>query len=51
MTPHTQTADVAIPELKPLQRRLLLAGGGGAVLSLLGALIETTQFLESYLVA
>ena len=51
MTPLTQTADVAIPELKPLQRRLLLAGGVGAVLSLLGALIETTQFLESYLVA
>ena len=30
MTPLTQTADVAIPELAGLQRRLLMAGAVGA---------------------
>ena len=52
MTPQlTQTADVAIPELAGLQRRLLLAGGAGAVISLIGLFIEPTQFLQSYLMA
>ena len=51
MTPLTQTADVAIPELKPLQQRLLVAGAAGGVLSLVGALLDTTQFLQSYLMA
>jgi len=51
VTPLTQTADVAIPELKDLQRRLLVAGGIGAVLSALGLLLDTTQFLQSYLMA
>src|SRR4029077_10212962 len=51
VTPLTQTADVAIPELKDLQRRLLVAGGIGAVLSAFGALLDTTQFLQSYLMA
>jgi len=46
-----QTADVAIPELKPLQRRLLVAAGGGAVLSAIGLLLNSTQFLQSYLMA
>ena len=50
MTPSlTQTADVAMPELKGLQQRLLLAGAAGAVLSLAGAVFNTTQFLQSYL--
>ena len=51
MTPLTQTADVAIPELKGLQQRLLVAGAVGAVLSALGALLNSTQFLQSYLMA
>ena len=51
MTPLTQTADVAIPELKGLQQRLLVAGAVGALLSALGALLNTTQFLQSYLMA
>jgi hypothetical protein len=49
--PLTQTADVAIPELKGLQRRLLLAGAAGAVLSLAGGFFNGTQFLQSYLMA
>ena len=33
MTPQlTQTADVAIPELAPLQRRLLIGGAAGAAI-------------------
>ena len=51
MTPLTQTADVAIPELRGLQQRLLVAGAVGALLSALGALLNTTQFLQSYLMA
>ena len=51
MTPLTQTADVAIPELKGLQQRLLVAGAVGALLSAIGALLNTTQFLQSYLMA
>ena len=52
MTPSlTQTADVAIPELKGLQDRLLLVGAVGAVLSLAGGFFNTTQFLQSYLTA
>jgi hypothetical protein len=51
VTPIMQTADVAIPELKLLQRRLVAAAGGGAVLSAIGLLLNSTQFLQSYLVA
>jgi hypothetical protein len=47
----SQTADVAIPELKRLQQRLLVAGAVGTVLSLLGLLLNATQFLQSYLIA
>jgi hypothetical protein len=46
-----QTADVAIPELKGLQQRLLIAAAIGAVLSALGLLLDATQFLQSYLMA
>src|SRR6187397_2728339 len=45
------TADVAIPELAGIQRRLLLAGGAGAVISVVGLLVNATQFYQSYLMA
>jgi hypothetical protein len=51
VTPLTQTADVAIPELAGLQRRLLVAGGAGAAVSLVGLFIDVRQFLQSYLTA
>ena len=52
MTPSiTQTADVAIPELKDLQQRLLIAGAVGAVVSVLGFLLNSRQFFQSYLMA
>ena len=51
MTPLTETADVAIPELAGWQRRLLIAGAVGAAVSLVGLLINATQFLQSYLMA
>src|SRR5947207_9125163 len=47
----TETADVAIPELARHQRRFLLAAGAGALLSLIGAVIEPAQFFQSYLMA
>ena len=51
MTPLTATADVAIPELAGLQRRLLIAGAVGAAVSLVGAFVDVRQFLQSYLMA
>lgn len=52
MTPAiTQTADVAIPELKGLQQRMLIAGAVGAVISVLGFLLNSRQFFQSYLMA
>jgi hypothetical protein len=51
MTPLTQTADVAIPELAGLQRRLLVAGGVGAVVSAIGWFVDPRQFYQSYLMA
>jgi len=51
MSPYRETADVAIPELAGLQRRFLLIGAAGAVVSLLGAFLNLTQFLQSYLMA
>src|SRR4029453_18186323 len=47
----TQTADAAIPELARHQRTLLLAGAVGAVVSLGGAFLNFTQFMQSYLMA
>ena len=49
MSPLTQTADVAIPELAGLQRRVLIAGAVGAVVSAIGWLVDTRQFYQSYL--
>jgi hypothetical protein len=51
MTRLTQTADVAIPELAGLQRRFLIAGGAGALVSAIGWFIDTRQFYQSYLMA
>jgi hypothetical protein len=51
VTPLTQTADVAIPELAGLQRRLLLAGAVGAAVSLVGLITNIQQFMQSYLMA
>jgi hypothetical protein len=51
VTPLTETADVAIPELAGLQRRLLVAGAVGGAVSLVGLLIDVRQFLQSYLMA
>ena len=45
------TADVEVPELAPLQRRLFIAGGMGALISLAGVWLDPTQFLQSYLAA
>ena len=51
MTRLTETADVAIPELAGLQRRLLVAGAVGGAVSLVGLLVDVRQFLQSYLMA
>jgi hypothetical protein len=51
MTPLAETSDVAIPELKGHQQRLLVAGAVGAALSTIGLLLNPTQFLQSYLMA
>jgi hypothetical protein len=51
VTPLAETADVAIPELKRLQQRLFVAGAVGVGLSMLGLLLDATQFFQSYLVA
>src|SRR3954468_4640937 len=46
-----ETADELIPELASLQRRLLLAGAAGAVISAIGWFLNATQFFQSYLMA
>src|SRR5215472_388348 len=46
-----QTADELIPDLRRLQRPLLLAGVAGFVVSAIGGLFNPTQFFQSYLVA
>jgi hypothetical protein len=51
MTPLAETADVAIPELAGLQRRLIIAGAVGAGVSVLGLLFDARQFFQSYLMA
>ena len=51
MTPLTETADVAIPELAGLQRRVLIAGAVGAAISLAGLFLDVRQFMQSYLMA
>jgi hypothetical protein len=44
-----QTADELIPALRDYQRRLLVAGAAGGLLSLVGWWIDPTQFFQSYL--
>jgi hypothetical protein len=51
MMPLTETADVAIPALAGLQRRLFIAGAVGAFVSVLGLLVNARQFYQSYLMA
>jgi hypothetical protein len=51
VTEFRETADTAIPALAPLQRRLLTAGGIGAVISAIGLFTDVSQFLQSYLLA
>jgi hypothetical protein len=46
-----ETADELIPELAGLQRRLLIAGAAGAVISVIGWFVDATQFFASYLMA
>ena len=41
------SADTAIPELAGLQRKAAMVGGAAAVGSLLGLLLNPTQFLQS----
>jgi hypothetical protein len=46
-----QTADELIPELAQYQRQFLLAGAVGAVISVVGYVINPAQFFQSYLMA
>jgi hypothetical protein len=46
-----QTADELIPELARYQRRFLLAGAAGSVISFVGLLLNATQFFQSYLMS
>jgi hypothetical protein len=46
----TETADQLIPELAPNQRKFLLAGAAGAVISVIGYVTNPHQFFTSYLV-
>ena len=46
-----QTADELIPDLRRLQRPLLLAGIAGLIVSAIGGLFDPTQFFQSYLMA
>jgi hypothetical protein len=44
-----QTADELIPDLRRLQRPLLVAGIAGLIVSVVGGLLNPTQFFQSYL--
>ena len=46
-----QPADQLIPELAPLQQKLLIAGGAGAAVSIIGLITNPAQFFQSYLTA
>jgi hypothetical protein len=49
--PLRQTADVLIPELRDSQPRLLRLGAIGLAVCAVGAVLNMTQFLQSYLMA
>jgi hypothetical protein len=46
-----QTADELIPDLRRLQRPLLLAGVAGLIVSVVGGLFNPAQFFQSYLMS
>jgi hypothetical protein len=46
-----QPADQLIPELAPLQQKLLMAGGIAGLVSLVGLFMNPAQFMRSYLMA
>src|SRR5215510_8736146 len=46
-----RTAGQDIPELEKYQRQFLMAGAAGAVVSVIGYFLNTTQFFQSYLTA
>jgi hypothetical protein len=43
------TADELLPELRDIQRKLLIAGGGGMLICALGLILNPAQFVRSYL--
>jgi hypothetical protein len=45
----TSTADELLPELRDIQRKLLIAGGGGMLICALGLILNPAQFVRSYL--
>jgi hypothetical protein len=51
MTAITQTADVTVPELRGVQRRMFLLAAVAAVPALVGLFVDVDQFLQSYLLA
>jgi hypothetical protein len=51
VTELRETADAAIPELAPLQRKLAIGAAAGAALSSIGLITDPSQFMRSYLVA
>jgi hypothetical protein len=51
MTSLTESAGVAIPELGPIQRRLLVAGAVAGAVSLVGLFTSPDRFLQAYLLA
>jgi hypothetical protein len=45
----TSTADELLPELRDIQRKLFVAGGGGMLVCAIGLLLDPAQFVRSYL--
>ena len=45
----TSTADELLPELRDIQRKLLIAGGAGMLVCALGLVLNPAQFVRSYL--
>jgi hypothetical protein len=51
MAQYQQTAGAAIPELSNLQGKCLIVAGAAGAISILGLLLNPTQFFQSYLMA
>ena len=51
MPPYQETAGVAIPELRSLERRAFVAAAATGAISLGGLFLNPTQFLQSYVMA